>query len=320
MKKIFYNSEEARIRALWRILLHALIVAILAAVLSVGVVSSLKSLYDDGSISADKELFYMLVRILGGILFTIGMLLSLKIAGKYLDKRKFDGFGYAVNSTWFKQCFYGLSLGAALMTCIFAVELGAGLITVDKFFYSGYDGVPAVLAFSYPVIKMICIGTYEESLSRGYHLINIKEGFTGVGKINSNWAAAIAVFITSVMFGLFHLGNPNASIFGVLNTVVAGVLLGAAFIVTKQLAMPIGIHISWNLFQGMVFGFPVSGEAEKIRIISTTYTGPDWLTGGAYGPEAGLIGLIAILTGIIILYVYYKKLNPVKINTPAALS
>jgi membrane protease YdiL (CAAX protease family) len=315
MKKIFYNTEEARIRALWRILLQAVIAAGLAAVFSAGAVSSLKSLYSSGSIPLEKELFDMLVSLLGGLLFTVGMLLSLKISGKYLDKRKFKDFGYELNSRWFKQCLYGLLLGALLMSAVFVVELAAGLITIDKYFYSGYNTLPVVLVFAYPVIKMICIGIYEESLSRGYHLTNIQEGFTGVGKINSTWAGAIAVFITSAMFGLFHLGNPNATLFGVLNTVVAGVLLGAAFVITKQLAMPIGIHISWNLFQGLVFGFPVSGEPEKARIISTVHSGPEWLTGGNYGPEAGLIGLIAILAGILILFFYHQKLKKIQLLT-----
>jgi uncharacterized protein len=307
MKNIFYNSEEARIRALWRILLQAAIAAGMAALLFAGIVAPLDSFYKSGGIAMDKDLFDMLMDIFAGILFTTAMLASIKIAGKYFDKKKLAEFGLKFSGVWFKECLYGFLTGALLMTMIFLFELACGFITIDKYFYSRVPAVPIALAFAYPVIKMLCVGFYEESLSRGYHITNITEGLTGVGKIDSTKAAMIAIAITSAMFGLFHIGNPNASAFGVINTIVAGVLLGTAFIITKQLAMPIGIHMSWNLFQGLVYGFPVSGDTEKAQIISTSQTGPEWVTGGAYGPEAGLTGLIAIMIGLFILFLFYNK-------------
>jgi hypothetical protein len=83
-----------------------------------------------------------------------------------------------------------------------------------------------------------------------------------------------------------------------------GILFGAAYILTGRLAMPIGIHIAWNLFQGNVFGFPVSGttfSSETVTIFSIQQSGPELWTGGAFGPEGGLLGLLVIIAGIFLI-------------------
>jgi hypothetical protein len=68
-------------------------------------------------------------------------------------------------------------------------------------------------------------------------------------------------------------------------------------LLTGELALPIGLHISWNFFQGNVFGFPVSGNAMPTRVFAVEQGGDALLTGGAFGPEAGVIGLVAMLVG-----------------------
>jgi len=108
------------------------------------------------------------------------------------------------------------------------------------------------------------------------------------------------VLLTSLLFGLAHYGNPEATSLSTLNTVLAGVLLAVARFRSRALWMPIGLHFSWNFFLGPVFSFPVSGFTFGMESLASSSTAPVWFTGGAYGPEGGA-ALTAILAGGILL-------------------
>jgi len=84
---------------------------------------------------------------------------------------------------------------------------------------------------------------------------------------------------------------------------VNGLLFAAAVLATGRLSTAIGLHISWNFFEGVVFGFPVSGDKEGASLIGIHQLGPPIVTGGAFGPEAGVIGIAASLLGIVALLV-----------------
>ena len=104
------------------------------------------------------------------------------------------------------------------------------------------------------------------------------------------------------------LATRNATVVSTVNLFLAGLFLGLPFLLTDQLAMPIGIHITWNFFQGNVFGFPVSGTSNnETTFIAVHQNGPDMWTGGAFGPEAGLLGLAAIIVGSLLIIWWAKR-------------
>ena len=140
------------------------------------------------------------------------------------------------------------------------------------------------------------MGWNEELLSRGYQLQTIASG------LNLFWG----VIISSAVFGLLHLGNPNATWVSAAGIFFAGVYLAYGYIRTGQLWLSIGLHIGWNFFEGVVFGFPVSG-LDIYALTRINVQGPELWTGGAFGPEAGLIVLPSLILGAFLIYLYTRR-------------
>ena len=227
------------------------------------------------------------------------------IAGRFFDRRPFSGLGLRLDKDWWLDLSFGLFLGALLMTAIFAIELAAGWIEVTGTFETLGGGAffPAVLA---PVTLFLCVGVYEELLSRGYQLKNMAEGLKYPG-LGPKGAIVLAWVISSSLFGLLHLANPNATLVSTVNIAFAGLLLGTGYILTGRLGIPIGLHITWNFFQGTVFGFPVSGMNDLgAKFISIEQGGPPLFTGGAFGPEAGLLDIAATIVGSLLIWLWVR--------------
>lgn len=110
-----------------------------------------------------------------------------------------------------------------------------------------------------------------------------------------------ATIVISVLFGLFHALNPNATMAGVLVAMLAGVLFAVAWLRTHGLWLPWGLHFAWNASMGLLFGLPVSGITEFSSVVQTRATGPLWLTGGDYGPEGALLTVFVLLIAIVVL-------------------
>ncbi len=304
--RVFWNKEEKRLRALWRIGLHTILVLVLTAVFMVAilfitvVIDAIAGTNLQDVISGSELMALMDIPWIGTVLIPAatcaGIVLATFLAGKFIDRRKFREFGIVFSPKWWADFSFGLGLGALLMAFIFLVGWATGNFRVNAFFQTFNQNVSFLSGFLQSLIFFLFVGVYEEVLSRGYHLINLAEGFNHK-LIGKRWALVLALLVSSLLFGLLHLGNPNASWISTLNISLAGVFLGLGMVLTGSLAIPIGLHITWNFFQGNVFGFPVSGVNTGATIIATETIGPAWLTGGAFGPEAGILGLFAMIVG-----------------------
>ena len=293
LSRLLWSPAERRLRALWRLILHTLLIAALglAAVSLIPV----DSMAWAGAFAGYLPMALPAVAIVAGTL----------LAARFLDRRPISDLGLQFTPAWWRDLAFGLLLGAILMLLIFVLELAMGWITVDGFFTSG--SMPFWSGILFFLILFLGVGVYEELLARGYHLKNMAEGL-GFSPLGKAGGLVLALLISSAIFGLLHAGNPNATAFSTLNLFLAGLFLGLPFVLTDQLAMPIGIHITWNFFQGNVFGFPVSGTStNETSFIAVQQRGPDLWTGGAFGPEAGLLGIAAIIVGSLLVVWWVKR-------------
>jgi membrane protease YdiL (CAAX protease family) len=191
------------------------------------------------------------------------------------------------------------------MLLIFLVELAAGWVTISGAFFSGMEGGSFIPAICISLVLFLCVGFSEEMWTRGYLLRNLAEGFN-INFIGPRSALLLAYLVSSSFFGLLHASNPNATVLSTFLLGFAGLFLGLGFLLTGELAIPIGIHIAWNFFEGNVFGFAVSGTTPPGVFMQINQTGPTLWTGGAFGPEAGLIGLAALILGSLAIYLWVK--------------
>lgn len=229
------------------------------------------------------------------LLWTAAVVAALGVAAVAIDRRRVGDYGLRVDRAWLRDLGFGLALGAALMTGVFLIELAAGWVTVTAV------TVPTrgrfLPAFALTLVAFGCVGVYEELLARGYLLTNLAEGGQ-VGPVGPREATAVAVALTAAAFGAVHLDNPNATPASALGITVAGVTLAAGYVLTGELAVPIGLHVTWNTFQSAVYGFPVSGIEVGVALVAVRQRGPPLFTGGRFGPEAGLLGIAAALAGL----------------------
>lgn len=176
----------------------------------------------------------------------------------------------------------GMLLGSLLYTAGVLVLMVLGVARIE-----GMNPDSIML----PAIAMaLSSGFLEELLFRGA-LFRIVEEWLG------SW---VSVVISSVTFGFVHLMNPEATLTGaIFISVEAGLLLAAAYMLTRRLWLGIGFHISWNYTQSAVFGGIVSGGVAEPGLFKTVITGPDLLTGGSFGLEASLVPcILATATGM----------------------
>ncbi|MFC4628386.1 CPBP family intramembrane glutamic endopeptidase [Promicromonospora alba] len=173
----------------------------------------------------------------------------------------------------------GLGWGTLLGVGLFA------LVIVNLAFLGSYTvhGLGTVTGAVGLVGFMAAVAVSEELMFRGV-LFRIIEGWTGT------W---IALTATSLLFGLAHLINPNASLWGALAIAVeAGGMLTAAYVATRKLWVPIGLHLGWNIAGSAIFSTEVSGNNTPQGLLDASTSGPMLITGGEFGPEGSVYSIV----------------------------
>lgn len=290
---VVWNRAERRPRLPVRLALTAVAAAVLAGLVAGGLrllaaAGSLPSFGADGPTP----------RAVGSLAAAALVAVVTAVAGTTIDRRRLADFGFHVDREWWADCAFGTVLGLGLMCGLLLVGIAAGWFRVTGYAVAT-AGPFAGLVVAYLVL-FVAVSVSEELAVRGYLLTNLAEGLR-VGPVTGRVALGLGVLLTSGLFGLLHAGNPNATVTSTVTIGLAGVFLAAGYALTGELAIPLGLHFSWNFAQGVLFGFPVSGLRLGVAVVETRETGPDLVTGGRFGPEAGLLGIAAILVGLVII-------------------
>jgi membrane protease YdiL (CAAX protease family) len=294
LNQIFLSPDESRLRAGWRLITQSTALLVLGIGISVPLVLLLVIL-DPSFVSSIPQIRpeVLLIASLGE---TFAITLSVFLARQFLDKQPIESLGLKLNLQALVDLLAGTGIALLQMGGIFILMLGFGWLTFTGFAWE-FDPLDLVVKNTLLFFLIfVLVAWNEELLSRGYHLQTIASGF------NLFWG----VFISSAVFGLLHLGNPNATWVSAAGIFFAGIFLAYGYIRTRQLWLPIGLHLGWNFFEGVVFGFPVSGM-DIYALTRIEVTGPELWTGGAFGPEAGLIVLPSLLIGAGLIYLFTRS-------------
>jgi len=285
LRKVFISTDESRLRSGWRILLQVVLM-LFGFFIVANLFDTLSSLAPILAFLADPMLISF-----------AAITLSVYFARRWYDRRSFRSLGLNWNAAASRDLLVGIFIPGLLFGLIFLAETAFGWVDFNGF--ASNTGQPSLLAsLGYWAAAFIMVGWYEELMTRGYWMQNIADG------LGINWA----VFISSAFFALGHFANPGASWASALGILAAGYFLAFAYLRSKQLWLPIGLHIGWNFFEGPIFSFPVSG-LQTAKLLVHEVNGPELITGGAFGPEAGLIVLPALTLGAVLIYFYTQRFS-----------
>jgi hypothetical protein len=289
LKAIFISPSEPRLRAGWRLLIRSILFVVLLILFGAPIGMLAYSIQGDASGTT-----FFIASLIDEL---IAVTASVYIARRYLDKRSFASLGFKWEpSVILRDIVTGIVITFIMMGLIFLAMTELGWLHFESFAWNT-DPIPVVAGQTLLFFAIfILVGFNEELLSRGYHLQTITSG------LNLYWGLAIS----SAIFGGLHLSNPNATWVSAVGIFFAGLFLAYGYVRTGQLWLSIGLHLGWNFFEGIVFGFPVSGLA-TYPLIHINVSGPEAWTGGAFGPEAGLIVLPALALGAILIHLYTRS-------------
>ncbi len=284
VKNIIRNSE-GRLRSGWRVLLQLVGFFILVIV-----VQSLQGMA--------RERQSALLYGTGSGIYLLGAVCILWGFARWIDRRRYGDFGLHLNREWWLDLGVGLGLGAFTLTAVVAIEWTMGWATFRFDPATIFDG-PFVLIAIAALLDYVAIGVAEETTFRAYQVRNIAEGIKSV--LGGKWAVVITLLATSLLFGMAHMSNPNATLMSGLNVTLAGMLLGLGFVLTGELALSVGLHTAWILFEEFVYGFATSGRQPHSWLIKSEAVGPDIWTGGLFGPEAGLLIVMLVIVDALLI-------------------
>ncbi len=295
LQSIFISEDEPRLRAGWRLILHALLVLVTSIVIGV-LWSSLVIAIDVAlpSLNLAQRLGVNELAVMALEVLTITI--ATWIARRYLDHRTFRSLGFSSDRSTWSDLVVGFLLSAFLFLILYLTTTILGWSQFESWAWENENLGQVLVGVTASFLLFVGAAYQEELLSRGYHLQNLAQGTN----------LPLAVLLSSLIFSLLHLGNPNVSWMAIVGLLAAGFFLAYAYLRTKSLWLPIGIHLGWNFFEGTVFGFPVSGM-NSFSLIRQQSGGPELLSGGMFGPEAGLIILPVLLLGAWLIRLYTKR-------------
>lgn len=188
-----------------------------------------------------------------------------------------------------------LLAGFGVAVLLYAVGFGTSLLmgTVE---IASVEWVPRDLLGT--LLFFLLVAVTEEVMLRGFVLGRM---------LSAGMNRFVALFLSSALFSAMHLFNPNFALLPFVNILLAGCLLGASFLYTRNLCFPVVLHWFWNWLQGPVLGYEVSGMDSGETLLTLRLTGSDLLTGGSFGFEGSLLCTVLLVVGTLAIVAYYER-------------
>ncbi|MBF4483791.1 type II CAAX endopeptidase family protein [Flavobacterium sp. CSZ] len=228
--------------------------------------------------------------LLKGLFVSASCVFNYILFFKKYDKRTVTEFA---SKGLAKNLIIGTSIGFMLQSLTILVIYLNGSYSVININPVSFILIPFALMFTVAII--------EEILVRGI-IFRIMEEKLG---------SYIALTISSLLFGALHLANPHSSLISGICITTAGFLMGAAFIYSRSLWMPIALHFAWNFTQSGIFGAITSGNEKTKSLLEAKIQGPEFITGGAFGPEGSIQAIAFCALGTLILLILSRKENKI---------
>ena len=286
---IFINDEN-EMRSGWRVLAFLICFIIVASLLT-GLTNAFATLFPsfDFLLAEPSEPEYLSrhdliylgvinVRNLGAAV------IASAVCARALERRRLGSVGFKLHRGWPRDFGLGSLMGAASLAIAVGIAASAGALIFDV---QTRDWAPLARGFTIAFLFFVIAGAAEELMFRGFPFQALVHNLGG----------ARAVAITSLLFGLAHLSNKDASALSTINTILAGIWLGLAYLMTRSLWLAAALHWSWNFAMVFIFGLPVSGftTLSQLAWLRPRIGGPMWISGGSYGPEAGVAATVALI-------------------------
>ena len=290
-----FKNREGQVRSGWVIagvIFSALIITLITTI-AIGVVVVLYYLNKTGGNVTEAAMqAESAINIIGIWVQQTAFILVPLITWKFILKRSLSSMGLGPLKTQGKDLVVGLLFGALSITLVFVILVLTGHAKI----------VSSAPRFSmdqlYSLLVFIAVGFSEEVYGRGFVMSVLRQ-------TKSKW---IAVLVSAIIFALLHSLNPGIGIIPYANLFLTGVLFSYMYLLSGNIWMCIGYHITWNYFQGNVFGFLVSGNSTP-SIVTTVIEKETILNGGAFGPEGGLAVTLIVLLGFLFVRCYYRNTN-----------
>jgi membrane protease YdiL (CAAX protease family) len=209
---------------------------------------------------------------------------------KYVDRRPINELGMSIKGRW-KDCLAGIAFAVVFYLIGFAVSIGLGAIEV------------AGMTFDFGILTgtffmFFAAAAMEEIMMRGYIQ----------GRLMTKMNRFPAMAIASLIFAVMHIPNPHIGIFPLFNLFLAGLLLGASYMYTRNLWFPIALHTAWNWIQGPVLGYEVSGNKTSFpSVIRLHLPEENIINGGQFGFEGSILCTILMIAGTALIIGWYER-------------
>ena len=286
---IFVNDEN-ELRSGWRVLLFFICLFLVAALLT-GLGKAVATLFPSTAFifemppEPDSPTREYLTRLgVSNVTNLVAAVIASAVCAKLLERRRLGSVGFRLHRGWQRDFALGSLMGAASLAIAVGIAASVGALGFDV---QTREWPPLLRGFMITSLFFLIAGAVEELIFRGF----------AFQALIHNLGGPAAIAITSLVFGLAHVQNPDASVFSTINTTLAGIWLAVAYLITRSLWLATALHWSWNFAMVFIFGLPVSGLTTLggLAWLRGIAGEPSWVSGGSYGPEAGLAATLGLI-------------------------